>query len=180
MSFAVVEWWLCSREWLFTALTPFCICLPVCLTVCLTTWCCARYQILIPLPSKCVCPWVWLTGCSRLSCGTTAERWETLGTWRLQPYKGLNSNVLLLSLPYLFPTTASQLQDGASKFMNISFYQQEFYIAPLFLLLLSSCLFFLIVFGFLHSSTAGVCLTHIQQRDSELHSGCGSTFVTQE
>lgn len=143
--FSVVEWWLCSREWLLTALTPSCICLLVSLTVCLTTWCRARYQILIPLPSQCVCPWVWLTGCSRLSYGTTAERWETTGTAGLQPYKGLNSNVLLLILPHLFPLL-SQLQDYASMFMNFSFYYQE---CINFLLLASFfCWCFLVFFFF--------------------------------
>lgn len=169
VSFSVVKWWRCSREWLLVGLTPSCICFLVCLTVCLTTWCRARYQILIPLPSKCVCPWVWLTECSRLSSGTTAERWETTGTGGLKPYKGLNTNVLLLSLPYKLsiPSALSSVTGiGKHMFMHFSCYYQEFIH---FLLPLSSAAIFFLLFFFFASSTPAQqeCGWHTSSRETE-------------
>lgn len=158
-AFCGVEWCLCSREWLFMALTSSCVCLLVCLTVCLTTWCRARYQILIPSPSKCVCPWVWLTGCSRFSYGTAAEHWETTGTGGLQPYKGLNSNVFLWSLPSLFPLLFLSCRIGRAyvyKFLILLPRISKCFIVPFFLLLLFSCL----VFFFSSLASSWMCGWH--------------------
>lgn len=135
------------------ALTPFCICLLVFLTVCLTTWCRARYQILIPLPSKCL----------SLSVADWMQQVELWGHCRVLGNRRDRTTAASQRVEFKCAAlkSASSIPLRCFSFAGLCKHTANLWI-PLFF-----CSSF---FGLLLSSTAGVWLTHIQQKHSELHS----------